>query len=43
VDGQVFLIIISGIPKADGVITYEEIKSSLEDFALRLGKILLNE
>jgi len=43
VGDQVFLIIISGIPKADGVITYEEIKANLENFALRLGKNLLNE
>jgi hypothetical protein len=43
VDGQQILIIISGIPKGDGVITYEEIKASLENFALQLGEILLNE
>jgi hypothetical protein len=38
IDGQAFIIIVSGTPTKDGSANYEDIQASIEDFALQLGR-----
>jgi hypothetical protein len=41
IEGDAYSIVISGSPKQNGTVTYEDLQKSLEDFVREFGEMLL--